>query len=171
MPAREYIVDPSTIDFEHPVADIAAIREVNPQRDAMEQLTGILLIDEQAQTCVGYRDITDQEFWVSGHMPGAPLMPGVVMCEAAAQVCSYYAHKIGLLGDGIVGFGGLDGVRFRGIVKPGDRLVMATKVRQVRRKRMAVWDFQGFVGESIACEGELRGVQLPPDALAQGSNG
>ncbi|MEM9351925.1 MAG: 3-hydroxyacyl-ACP dehydratase FabZ family protein [Planctomycetota bacterium] len=171
MPARENIVDPTQLDFDSPVADAAAIRKVNPQRDHMEQLTAILWIDQQSQTCVGYKDITDEEFWVSGHMPGAPLMPGVVMCEAAAQVCSYYAHSVGLLGDGIVGFGGLEGVRFRGIVRPGDRLVIATKVRQTRRHRMAVWAFQGFVGESIACEGEVRGVQLPKDALAPGSNG
>ncbi len=49
-------------------------------------------------------------------------MPGVVMLEAAAQMCSYFAHKYDLLGTSMVGFGGLEDVRFRDPVIPGDRL-------------------------------------------------
>ena len=58
-------------------------------------------------------------------MPGMPLMPGVVMCEAAAQMCSYHSQRHNLLGAEMVGFGGMDDVRFRGTVVPGDRLVVA----------------------------------------------
>ena len=74
---------------------------------------------------VGYKDLTDTEFWVRGHMPGFPLMPGVLMCEAAAQLCSYYYinHKIGEPGRA-ARLGGLDEARFLRQVRPGDRLVM-----------------------------------------------
>ena len=86
----------------------------------MEQLTAIVFDDFKRKICAGYKDITEQEFWVRGHMPGMPLMPGVLMCEAAAQMCSYYAHKHNLLGEcKVVGFGGMEDVRFRDPVRRG----------------------------------------------------
>ena len=91
----------------------------------MEQLTAIVFDDVERGICVGYKDVSPHEFWVRGHMPGMPLMPGVIMCEAAAQLCSYHVQKHNLLGAEMVGFGGLDDVRFRGTVVPGDRLVIA----------------------------------------------
>ena len=58
----------------------------------MEQLTAIVFDDVERGICVGYKDISPDEFWVRGHMPGMPLMPGVIMCEAAAQLCSYHVQ-------------------------------------------------------------------------------
>ena len=168
MGGKDLIVDLASIDFSNIVADLDEIRRHNPQRDAMEQLTAIVLDDPERQICVGYRDLADEgEFWHSGHMPGIPLMPGVIMCEVAAQVCSFHSHRHDLLGCDVMGFGGLDNVRFRGIVHPGDRLTVACQVTNVRRGRMVAARFQGFVGESRACEGEIRGVPLPVDEIKQ----
>src|SRR3989304_2463245 len=61
--------------------------------------------DQERKICVGYKDLRPDEFWARGHMPNMPLMPGVIMCEAAAQVASYYSHKYKLM-EGIIGFGG-----------------------------------------------------------------
>src|SRR5688500_13493885 len=119
VPATDLIVDPAELDLTHIVADLAVIRRWIPQRDAMEQLTAIVYDDLDQQICVGYRDLTENEFWVSGHMPGFALMPGVVMCEAAAQVLSYHVQRNNLSGVEVVGFGGMDNVKFRGIVRPG----------------------------------------------------
>jgi 3-hydroxyacyl-[acyl-carrier-protein] dehydratase len=165
MPAKDFIIDPAEIDDERLVADIEAIRRYLPQRNAMEQLTAIVLDDVERHICVGYRDITQDEFWVSGHMPGMPLMPGVVMCEMAAQVLTYHIQRHDLSGAEVVGFGGMDNVRFRGVVKPGDRLVMVTQVTKHRRGRMVNCRFQGFVGTSLVCEGEITGVALPVAAV------
>lgn len=167
MAVKNFIVDLAELDFDNIVADIDEIRRHNPQRYAMEQLTAIIVDDLEAGICVGYKDLTDDEFWIAGHMPGMPLMPGVMMCEIAAQLCSYYAHKHDLLGDGIVGFGGLDNVRFRGLVRPGDRLVIVCQKKQVRRSRMITCRFQAFVDTSLVCEGELRGILLPYSALPE----
>jgi len=165
---KDFIVDPASIDFSNIVADLDAIRRHNPQRDAMEQLTAIVHDDPETNICVGYRDLSPKdEFWHSGHMPGIPLMPGVIMCEVAAQVCSYHSHRHDLLGCEVMGFGGLDNVRFRSIVHPGDRLTVACQITNVRRGRMIACRFQGFVGKSIACEGEIRGVPLPVEELRQ----
>jgi 3-hydroxyacyl-[acyl-carrier-protein] dehydratase len=171
VPAQDLIVDPTTIDFSHVVADIEEIRRWIPQRDAMEQLTAIVLDDVERHVCVGYRDITDQEFWVSGHMPGAPLMPGVLMCEAAAQVLSYHIQRNDLSGASMVGFGGLDGVKFRGPVRPGDRLLIACEITKYRRGRMVVCRFQEFVGATLVSEGEITGIALPDNVLQTTSAG
>src|SRR5262249_51826053 len=83
-------LDPTQIDLEHVVADQEAIRKVNPQRFEMEMLTAIVLFDPEQNLIAGYKDVRADEFWVRGHMPDYPLMPGVLMCEAAAQLCAYY---------------------------------------------------------------------------------
>jgi len=75
------LYDLTHIDFSRPIFDIEAIRRVNPQRNQMEQLTAVVYVDTVHHGLVGYKDITDDEFWVPGHMPGFPLMPGVIMCE------------------------------------------------------------------------------------------
>ena len=61
----------------------------------MEQLTAIVFDDVERGICVGYKDIGPDEFWVRGHMPGMPLMPGVIMCESAAQLCGYFVQRHG----------------------------------------------------------------------------
>jgi 3-hydroxyacyl-[acyl-carrier-protein] dehydratase len=125
---KDLILDWAEIDFNRVIADLAEIRRFNPQRYEMEQLTAICYDNHVEHVCAGYKDITENEFWVRGHMPGMPLMPGVLICESAAQMCSYYAHKHKLLGDcKVVGFGGLEDVRFRDPVRVGDRLVIVCK--------------------------------------------
>jgi 3-hydroxyacyl-[acyl-carrier-protein] dehydratase len=160
-----HLFDLSPIDLNHVVADLEVIRRYNPQRFEMEQLTAIVYEDHQNHQCIGYKDISSEEFWARGHMPGLPLMPGVIMCEAAAQLASYYTQKYDLLGSEMVGFGGLEDVRFRDPVIPGDRLYILTKLVKVRRGRMIVCRFQGIVGQRIVVEGSIKGVPLPIAAL------
>ena len=97
-------------------------------------------------------------------MPGMPLMPGVIMCEAAAQLSSYYSHKYQLM-EGVIGFGGLEDVRFRGVVRPGDRFVIVCRLLKLRRSIMTC-EFQCFVNQNLVCEGILKGVALPVEQLA-----
>lgn len=165
MAPRELIYDPASLDFENVIADQEEIRKYNPQRFEMEQLTAIVYEDLEKHICAGYKDITHEEFWVRGHMPNMPLMPGVVMLEAAAQMCSYFSQKYDLLGADMVGFGGLEDVRFRDPVIPGDRLVLMCQMTKLRRGRIVVTKFQGFVRESLAVEGILKGIPIPIDVV------
>jgi 3-hydroxyacyl-[acyl-carrier-protein] dehydratase len=165
MPGKDLIIDFSAYDLDHIVADIDEIRRVNPQRFEMEQLTAIVYDDRKSGICVGYKDVTSDEFWVRGHMPQIPLMPGVIMCEAAAQLCSYHSQRHNLLDAEMIGFGGLDEVRFRGTVVPGDRLVVAAEKLQLRIGAMIRCRFQCFVRESLVCQGQIRGIPIPVDAL------
>lgn len=167
MPDKEFLVDLSQIDFSRPIADIEEIRKYNPQRFEMEQLTAVVYANREDFSCVGYKDVTDQEFWVRGHMPGLPLMPGVVILESVAQLCSFLTQKYDLLGADIVGFGGLEEVRFRDTVLPGDRLIVISRMGKVRRGRMIVCDFQGVVRDRIVAEGILKGVPIPVEAMRE----
>ena len=164
-PQTIYSLD--NLDFDHPVFNLEEIRKVNPQRFEMEQLTAILSVDREGDGLIGYKDITPNEFWVRGHMPGMPLMPGVVMLEAVAQVCCYCAHKYKLLGDSMVGFGGLDEVRFREPVVPGDRLIVMCKLLKLRKPYLLVCHFQGIVGRKLVVEGKLKGIPIPVQVLQQ----
>ncbi len=160
-----FIIDPALLDFDRPIADIEAIRALNPQRFEMEQLTAILYEDIERNACAAYKDITQDEFWVRGHMPGMPLMPGVIMLEAVAQLSSYFTQKHDLLGAAMVGFGGVDEVRFRGVVTPGDRLILMVLLEKARRGRMIVAGFQGVVNGNLVLEGKLRGIPIPIEAV------
>ncbi len=153
------LIDPVALDFSDVLFDLDAIREVNPQRFEMEQLTGIVTFNKDEQLIVGYKDVTENEFWVRGHMPAYPLMPGVLMCESAAQLCSFFSHK--MLPDlvGFIGFGGMEEVRFRGQVKPGDRLVMAAKVIRFHH-RQTIFSCQGFVGSNMVFHAQVIGVPI-----------
>jgi len=162
---KDLLVDLSRINFDRPIATIEEIRRYNPQRFEMEQLTAVVYVDEAQYACVGYKDVTDQEFWIRGHMPGLPLMPGVVMLESIAQLCSFVSQKYDLLGAEIVGFGGLEEVRFRDIVLPGDRLIVMCKLDKVRRGRMIICKFQGVVKDRVVVEGSLKGIPIPVEAV------
>lgn len=148
------------INFDKPLFDLHEIRKVNPQRHEMEQLTGVVHIDHSIQGLVGFKDVTDDEFWIQGHMPGFPLMPGVVMCECAAQLAGFYARKYDLLAGDFLGFGGMSEVRFRLPVVPKSRLVLMARVVEVRVRRRAEFAFQGYVDNRMVFSGNMIGVPI-----------
>ena len=162
-------IDPMTVDLSRVVAGRAAIRKVNRQRGALEQLDAVVLVRPEDFLIVGYKDVRADEFWVPGHFPGQPIFPGVLMCEAGAQLGSYYAvtqHIIDAAEEMLV-FGGLENVRFRGVVRPGDRLVLACKAMRMK-KRQSIFGIQAFVGSTMVFHGDVIGVPLPRPAGVTG---
>jgi 3-hydroxyacyl-[acyl-carrier-protein] dehydratase len=155
----ELHLDPTKLDCGRVVADQEAIRQTNPQRHEMEQLTAIVHVNREQHLIAGYKDVRADEFWVKGHMPDYPLMPGVLMCEAAAQLCSYYTATEGLLQGDFIGFGGLENVRFRNPVRPGDRLLLVGKAIRLNR-RQTIFNVQGFVGGMMVFHADVIGVPL-----------
>ena len=154
----ELIADLQGLDLSKVQIPIEAIRQLNAQRYEMEQLDGILHFDPERQLIIGFKDVREDEFWVAGHIPGRPLMPGVLICECAAQTCSYYYMRV-IRKDRFLGFGGMESVRFRGPVKPGDRLLMIAKPVELRSK-LARFQTQGVVNGKIVFEGIIIGIAM-----------
>lgn len=155
------ILDPDAYDLGHVIADAPMIRRVNPQRFEWEQLSAVVYDDAATNIIVGYKDLTTDEFWCHASAPDRPHLPRVLMCEVAAQLCSYHASSHGLTGGKVMGFGGLDGVRFRRSISVPSRLVIVAKLVKLRRGTITVYRFQCFVDQDLACDGELRGIGLP----------
>jgi 3-hydroxyacyl-[acyl-carrier-protein] dehydratase len=153
-------IDPTVYDCSRIIAGIDDIRAMNPQRYEFECLTAIIHIDTNARTIVGYKDMKPDDFWARGHMPGFPLFPGVLMCEAAAQLCGYYytSQKVGDPGV-LLGLGGIDEAKFVRPVRPGERLLLVGTGLRVHR-RLTRFQVVGFVGTERAFEAVITGVPL-----------
>jgi 3-hydroxyacyl-[acyl-carrier-protein] dehydratase len=118
----------------------------------------VFFVDRSDGTVAGFRDVRDDEFWVRGHIPGRPIFPGVLIIETAAQLVSYYVVSEDP-SRGFLGFGGVDDVKFRGTVRPGQRLIMLGKLLENRRRR-CVGATQGFVDGQMVFEGLITGMWL-----------
>jgi 3-hydroxyacyl-[acyl-carrier-protein] dehydratase len=158
MPPELYI-DVMQLDFNNIIADLDAIQRVNPQRHEMVQIDAIVHLDPSKQLIVGYKDVRFDEFWVRGHLPGYPLMPGVLMCEASAQLGSYYGLTQHPIEGQFLGFGGMENVRFRSPVRPGDRFVLVAKETKYHRRQI-LFSVQGFVKDRMVFHGDIIGVAL-----------
>lgn len=154
--AQDLLVDIDKLDLKGVEVGIEGIRAVNPHRYEMEQLSGILKFDPENGIIIGFKDVKADEFWVRGHIPDRPLLPGVLMVEAAAQLCTYY-YKRSMQDDRFLGFAGIDKVKFRGKVVPGDRLIIIAKKLELRPRR-AIFDTQGIVNKRLVFEGVIIGM-------------
>jgi 3-hydroxyacyl-[acyl-carrier-protein] dehydratase len=142
-----------------PLFDKEEIRTVNPQQFEMQQLDGILWCDKENACILGYKDVTDKEFWVRGHIPGRPLMPGVMQIEAGAQLLSFFVKKV-YQERGFVGFGGIERAKFRATVEPGCRLYLLGHITEARRGRKYACDIQGVVSGTLVFEATIFGLKV-----------
>lgn len=154
------LFDLSEIDLTGPpVFDKEAILAVNPQRFEMQHLDGILWYDKAKGLILGYKDVTDHEFWVRGHIPGRPLMPGVIQIEAAAQLLSFLVKQIYEEG-GFIGFGGIERAKFRATIEPGARLYLLGHVIEARKGRRYICEVQGVVDGLLVFEATISGMSV-----------
>jgi 3-hydroxyacyl-[acyl-carrier-protein] dehydratase len=154
-----WIVEPASLDLARVDFDLAAVQERIPQRFEMAFLDRVHFLDREKGVAVGSRDLKADEFWVRGHIPGRPILPGVLSVEAMAQLCTFY-YKCAYPEDRrFFGFGGVDGVKFRGTVLPGDRLVVVCRATDVRPRR-AVFDAQGIVNGKLVVEAVVTGMPV-----------
>jgi len=157
------LFDLSQIDLKaKPLFDKEAIGRVNPQRFEMQQLDGILWFDKEKFLILGYKDVAEDEFWARGHIPGRPLMPAVMMIEAAAQMSSFLIKQI-YQEEGFIGFAGIDSAKFRSIVEPGQRLYLLghiTKYKHRKRTTRVQTSVQGIVDSTMVFEAVVSGMRV-----------
>ncbi len=161
------LFDLSKIDLAaSPIFDKEDIARVNPQRFEMQQLDGVLWYDKEKAQILGYKDVTDKEFWVRGHIPGRPLMPGVIMIEASAQLSSFFVKGI-FNEEGFIGFMGIEEAKFRSMVVPGQRLYLLGHITKYKRKARSTrveTEVQGVVDNKIVFEAVVAGMRVLPPA-------
>jgi 3-hydroxyacyl-[acyl-carrier-protein] dehydratase len=148
------------MDLSQVAASTERVEEVNPHRGHMRLLDYVIWVNEDATCGVGVKDVRDDEFWVQGHVPGRPLLPGVLMIEAAAQLCSFLQGvRPRVEPSQFIGFIRCDDVIFRGQVVPGDRLYLIAQEIACRRRRFTS-KTQGIVDERLVFEGTITGMAI-----------
>lgn len=157
MPPK-LIFDIAGLDLDRMLFDQEAIRLNNPQRGEMEHLNAIVHAAPEHGQIIGYKDVRADEFWVPGHIPGRPILPGVIMIEAGAQLASFYTRQF-VGWKGFIGFGGLEDCKFRMQVTPGQRLYLLGLKKWERHGRIYC-AIQGLVAGAVAFECGIIGTQL-----------
>ncbi len=156
--ANEPVVDLSTIDLTQIAITADEVGRINPQAGDMRQLDHVVHIDVERGLIVGVKHVREDEFWVAGHIPGRPLLPGVLMIEAVAQLsCVFFCRKLGE--DRFLGFTRCDDTAFRGQVLPGQTLYLAAKELSCRPRRF-VSRGNAFVNGKLVFESTITGMVL-----------
>jgi len=135
--------------------DIKKILEILPQRYPFVMIDRILDYEED-KYIVGIKNVTINEPFFQGHFPGEPVMPGVMILEGMAQIGALLAYisMPEAIGKKLVYFAGLDNVRFRKMVRPGDQIVF--KVEAIRMKpKLSKMTAKAYVDDQLAAEAEL----------------
>lgn len=133
--------------------DIKQIQEILPHRYPFLLVDRILTVEE-GRKAVGIKNVSVNEPYFQGHFPGYPVMPGVLIIEAMAQVGAVAVLKMPEFAGQIALFAGIDKARFRRQVVPGDQLRIEVEVQKLRGavgKSYAA----AYVGDEMAAEAEL----------------
>ena len=110
---------------------------------------------EPGKSVTAIKNVTMNEPHFQGHFPGRPLMPGVLIVEAMAQVGGLIVKQMPDLPKGLFVFAGIDSVRFRRPVVPGDQLIINCELISIKRQRFGKVRGEALVEDNLVCSGEL----------------
>lgn len=138
-----------------PILDIQAIMQRLPHRYPFLLLDRVIRI-VPGEEIVALKNVTINEPFFQGHFPARPIMPGVLIVEAMAQAGGVLAHETrrSEKPEGLIYFMGIDSVRFRRPVVPGDQLILEARLLKFR-SRAAKMAGRALVDGQLAAEAEL----------------
>jgi beta-hydroxyacyl-ACP dehydratase FabZ len=141
--------------------DVKAILERIPHRYPFLLVDRILEV-ETGVRIVGIKNVTYNEVFFQGHFPLHPVMPGVLICEAMAQVGAILAHCSGSETEEgkVFMLTGLDRVKFKRAVEPGDQLRLELTLIKRRGTFWKMWGVASVDGK-VAAQGEIRAIKAP----------
>lgn len=155
------IVDLATLDLSRAVVPDAELRTCLPHRHEFQLLDGICHFDPERGIAVGWKEWDAEPWWARGHIPGRPIMPGVLMIEGAAQIATFLVkQKSDWARDRMIGLAGLDDVRIRGQIGPGSRVHFVAGNLQISGRRLARMHAQVFCNDQMTLEAFVMGVML-----------
>ena len=159
----------TTVNIETTQAEENAISEIPPQQttfnvldiqDLLPHRYPFALVDRildyvPAKKAVGLKNVTINEPFFTGHIPKRPIMPGVLIVESMAQVGGVILTLLPGMKGKFFAFAGIDGVRFRRPVIPGDQLIMTVELLSLKMNRIAKMRGKTTVDAQLVCEGEM----------------
>ena len=157
-PGPEPLIDLSKIDMAARALTKADLERWIPHRGSMALLDSVIWHDPMFSQGVAIKHVSADEFWVGGHFPGRPMMPGVLMIEAGAQLASFL-FRGRRQDDALAGFTRIENAVFRGQVHPDQDLLLLAKEVKYQPRRF-ISDLQGFVGDRLAFEARIVGMVL-----------
>lgn len=156
--AHTLLFDLACIDLGATIADRTEIERFNPHRHEMALLDEVLWISDDWSCALGRHRCRADAFWVRGHFPGKPLMPGVLQVEAGAQLACFLWNKQQPV-PRVAAFLRIEQAAFRRSVLPGEDLLILCKEVKLGRRRF-ISDIQGTVGDQVAFETRVSGMAL-----------
>ena len=147
------------IDLSEVAVSAERVGQINPQGGHMRHLDHMIWTNDDATCGLGVKSVGLDEFWIAGHIPGRPLLPGVLQIEACGQLCSVLQHLRNPDLNAFLGFTRCTDVSFRGAVVPGDTLLLLARELKSGRRRF-VCKAQGVVNGSIVMEATITGMVL-----------
>jgi len=163
MPVTETATKPPTAPPSGMVHTTAEIEGLIPHRWPFLLVDRIVEYEPDAKRIVGIKGVSATEWFFQGHFPGLPVMPGVLQVEALAQTMAVYVAKQPGFGDRIGLFAGIDEVRFKRIVVPGDTLRLEITMEKLG-SRFGKGRGVASVDGEVACEGVLSFI-IPPEGV------
>ncbi|MDF1810268.1 MAG: hypothetical protein P1U42_11295 [Phycisphaerales bacterium] len=155
---RPYIIDLSQIDLSGTLADRDEMFKLIPHRNEMALLDRIVWAGDSALTGVAAMKIRGDEFWVNGHFPGNPMLPGVLMVEAGAQLSCYLFNRL-QTNPKVAAFLRIENAAFRRSVTVGDELYLLCDVVKSSARRF-VSEIQGVVDGQVCFESRISGMRI-----------